>query len=376
VSLLKQARRPKRQAGTVLVMAILIVAIITGIAVSFTGGFQLSLARAEQRFYTGQLKHYWLSMENFVLWGLKEDAKQDQEDHGGLNDHLKELWSTLEIAAPFEAGQAVGQLEDAQSRFNLNQLRGRANPYNANGSFAERFTETQQRFVRLLQTYPDAIIDTAEAEQITEALMDWVDADSDEIGLGGAENNYYASLEPAYRAANQPFASVSELRLVKGVSKELYEYLLPLVVALPDENAGLNVNTAKLALLRSVGNAKTNTPLEEDDGKRLQELVPAAPPEASDNNEDNVEPAVNADIEDGFEDVQEFLESDAIESIFGIEAEELPMTAQLTTFSRYFILSTEIEIGGIKRRAYSLLKRGASPSEPSLVIRRGTTSAL
>ena len=354
-------------------MALLIVAVITGIAVSFTGGFQLSLARAEQRFYAGQLKHYWLSMENFVIWGLKEDLKQDEEDHGGLNDHRKELWSTLQVEAPFEAGLARGSLEDAQGRFNLNQLSGRPEPYNANGNFAERFTESQQRFVRLIQTYPDATIDATEAEQITEAVIDWIDADSDETGIGGAEDTFYAGLDPQYRAANQLFASTSELRLVRGINKELYEYLLPLVAALPDEQAGLNINTAKIELLRTLGDQETNTPLDQEDAQRIQEMVPAAPTEAQ---TDEFERPPNADLEDGFEDIQEFLNSEAIETIFGLEDEEKPLVTQLTTGSRYFILSTEIEIGNVKRRAYSLVKRGTTPEEPSLVIRRGTSAAL
>ena len=54
------------------------------------------------------------------------------------------------------------------------------------------------------------------------------------------------------------FVSVSELRLVKGISKALYDYLVELVIALPDSTAQLNVNTAKLPLLRSLGNAETN----------------------------------------------------------------------------------------------------------------------
>jgi len=358
-------------------MALLIVALITGIAVSFTGGFQLSFARAEQRFYTGQLKHYWLSMENFVLWGLKEDAKQDQQDHQGLNDHLKELWSTLEIEAPFEQGFARGKLEDAQGRFNLNSLLGRVQPYNANGAFAERFNESQQRFVRLLQTYPDAIIDTSQAEQITEAVMDWIDDDSDVTGIGGAEDNFYAGENPPYRAANQKFKSVTELRLVKGITKELYEYLLPLVVALPDETVGLNINTAKLELLRSLGNGFTNTPLEEEDAIRLQESVPAGPVTENDNAPDQFsEPAPNATLEDGFDDVQDFIDSDAIESIFGIDPDDKPLPTLLSTGSQFFILSAEIEIGDVKRRVYSLFKRGASSNDRPVVIQRSTTETL
>jgi DNA uptake protein ComE-like DNA-binding protein len=47
------------------------------------------------------------------------------------------------------------------------------------------------------------------------AIVDWRDADS-EPGPGGAEDETYLRLSPAYRCKNAPFESVEELRLVHG----------------------------------------------------------------------------------------------------------------------------------------------------------------
>lgn len=47
------------------------------------------------------------------------------------------------------------------------------------------------------------------------AIVDWRDADS-EPGPGGAEDEIYLRLSPAYRCKNAPFESVEELRLVHG----------------------------------------------------------------------------------------------------------------------------------------------------------------
>lgn len=47
------------------------------------------------------------------------------------------------------------------------------------------------------------------------AIVDWRDADS-EPGPGGAEDEIYLRLSPAYRCKNAPFESVEELRLVDG----------------------------------------------------------------------------------------------------------------------------------------------------------------
>ncbi len=47
------------------------------------------------------------------------------------------------------------------------------------------------------------------------AILDWRDSDS-EPGPGGAEDDIYLRLTPAYRCKNAPFESVEELRLVYG----------------------------------------------------------------------------------------------------------------------------------------------------------------
>jgi len=56
-------------------------------------------------------------------------------------------------------------------------------------------------------------------QEIIDAILDWRDADSDPRP-GGAENEYYNTLDPGppYNAKNGPFDSVEELLLVKGVT--------------------------------------------------------------------------------------------------------------------------------------------------------------
>jgi type II secretory pathway component PulK len=53
--------------------------------------------------------------------------------------------------------------------------------------------------------------------ELIAAILDWRDEDSD-MREGGAENEYYNELEPAYNAKNGPFDTVEELLLVKGIT--------------------------------------------------------------------------------------------------------------------------------------------------------------
>lgn len=52
-------------------------------------------------------------------------------------------------------------------------------------------------------------------QELINAFLDWRDTD-EETRDGGAENEYYNTLEPAYMAKNGPFDTVEEILLIKG----------------------------------------------------------------------------------------------------------------------------------------------------------------
>jgi type II secretory pathway component PulK len=57
--------------------------------------------------------------------------------------------------------------------------------------------------------------------EVAGAVVDWLDADPNEYPTGGAEDDFYMGLDPAYHCKNGPVNSVEELLLVKGVTPEL-----------------------------------------------------------------------------------------------------------------------------------------------------------
>jgi len=58
------------------------------------------------------------------------------------------------------------------------------------------------------------------SEEITDAILDWLDPDDQPRELG-AEEEYYSTLNPAYSARNGIPESIEELLLVKGVTRKL-----------------------------------------------------------------------------------------------------------------------------------------------------------
>src|SRR4029077_15092314 len=55
---------------------------------------------------------------------------------------------------------------------------------------------------------------------IAAAIIDWRDEDN-QVTPGGAEAEYYASLQPPYLPRNGPIQTIRELLMVRGITREL-----------------------------------------------------------------------------------------------------------------------------------------------------------
>ena len=149
-------------------------------------------------------------------------------------DHLGEPWALRLPPIPVDNGSLAGYIEDQQGKFNLNNLvkDGKVN------------LAQLAHFRRLL-----SVLDLPPT--LAGALADWIDADSDPQPQGGAEDEYYGSLQPPYLAANRPLTDVAELALVRGFDDNVRARLRPFVTALPRATA-VNANTATPEVLAAV----------------------------------------------------------------------------------------------------------------------------
>jgi general secretion pathway protein K len=149
-------------------------------------------------------------------------------------DGLDEPWAQPVVGLPIERAVVAGAIADEQGKFNLNNL--------VNGT--QKSPPDVLAFARLLASQ-------GLAPELAEAVLDWIDPDSDLAGPGGAEDAYYLSLAKPYRAANQPMKQVEELYRVRGFDAAAVAKLRPLVTALPGRTA-VNVNTAPAAVLAAM----------------------------------------------------------------------------------------------------------------------------
>ena len=219
----------------------------------------------------------------------------------------------------------------------------------------ERYSEPQRRFIRLLQTFPELPLDRNQAEMLLAGVVDWIDADENESGSGGAESNFYQGMKEPYRASNSGlFKSIDELRLIRGFNESpmLVTLLQPYITVLPVADAGLNINTIDLVSPYGKGmnnlllclNGKDD--LEPMNPSELEQFIASRPPNGWDN-----KGAV----------------STAWEAMFA--SKQLDMDG-LNVATKYFWLNSTVQLVDQRRSMRSLLMRGGADGKTLKVIRR------
>lgn len=339
-----------------MILALFIVVLVTAIVVSVSWRFTLSMALNENRWHGAQARLYLEGAEQLAIKVLEEDAQESQIDW------LGEPWAQEGgTPMPTDEGWVMGRLEDAHGRINLNRLVAPTPVEGADEAEApaagpgDRFSPEQRRFIRLLQMLEleSGTLDVGTAIEITEAVQDWITPGDNTTGFGGAGRSYYDSLDPPYPMSNAPMASVSELSIVRGMTAEIYEQLLPYVIALPYE-AEMNINTIPDVLWRTFNFKDDLLPLSETEAEMLVQA----------RNELHL-------LEMGITDVNEFMNSENVQYVLGA-GEEGVDTRGLTVQSHYFLLFSETLVGEQVRRGKSLLFRGPpgqgeSSANPRLV---------
>ena len=92
-----------------------------------------------------------------------------------------------------------------------------------------------------------------EAASMTDAILDWRDPDSLKR-LRGAEEAEYVAAGYTYKPANAAFQSNEELRLVMGMTPELYEKVAPLIT-IYSRQPGINASIASRGVLLALPGA-------------------------------------------------------------------------------------------------------------------------
>ncbi len=205
-----------KQRGMVIVVALFIVALVA----------TLSYVMIER--LTRDTKRTMLIIRNvesqYLVNGAVDWAKdvlvQDWQKKAA--NKIVDQMPQVSPSASENAYVITSTIYDMQARYNINNVTTK---------------ETIADFIRLLQAVLPKL-SAKQAQDIAQAVFEWISVPANT----NQSAKYYLSLHPPYRPRHAFFFDVSELRLVKGVTPEIFQALQPYIVALPPPTS-LNVQT-------------------------------------------------------------------------------------------------------------------------------------
>lgn len=233
--------KPNKHKGSALISALFIMTLVAIATTAMATRLQIELYKTRIKLNSNSI---YLASEAALFWAMQimADPKNQfltinkQGQVAAFPKQYKSFYPNVII----EAG-----IYDAQGLLNLNNLED---------------AKEVGFFARSLESIVPELADTQKKDLI-QATQDWISFYDPEKGED-PYLSYYLHQKPPYNISHQRFHSVSEFRLVQGVSAKIYNKLAPFIIALPEKTA-LNLNTASPQLLQALGNGLTKAQVTE-----------------------------------------------------------------------------------------------------------------
>jgi general secretion pathway protein K len=243
---------PRQQRGVALLVALLVVALAVILVAALLDRGELTLARTRNALRSEQAEAYARGLEIYAAQVLIVAAAQG----AGAADTNASPWALPLPPQQVPGGMISATMRDLNGCFNLNNLSPR---YPELAAWDPVFAN----LLSVLQLDP----------ALRAAIKEWLGA-----GDPGSTDGYYLALPVPYRPRDGLFTHVSELRLVRGVSSDVYARLAPYVCALPP-GTRININTASVPVLQSLGSPLTQAVAEKlwsDGHADYQDVAPGS----------------------------------------------------------------------------------------------------
>ncbi len=231
--------------GFALLLSLLIVFLL--VVMIFEADYQIRADLRAAGNFRDDLKAYYLARSGVSAGQalLKDDAVNSSKYDGS-----DEFWAFPIPDYPLGDGLLSGTIVDEERKINLNKLL-------VQGKTVDPARKEQlERLFELLELNPELV----------DAIVDWVDPDEQPLPYG-AESPTYQSREPAYAAKNGKMETLRELRMVQGITGDIYEKIAPYLTVY--DTAGINVNTADRFVFQSFDEG-----FDETEARRLTEARP------------------------------------------------------------------------------------------------------
>jgi general secretion pathway protein K len=221
---------PQSETGAALLTVLMLVAVIGVIAAASLERMKIATRQSINMVAIDQARAYGLAAESVALSRIADLVGRDSG-----KTTLDGDWQGREIPFPIDGGTAKAKLLDGGNCFNLNSV--------VTGDVSTGLSARPVAIDQFAALMIVLGVRSNDARPIALALADWVDSDSAPLP-GGAEDGSYARAKTPYRTANTLMADASEIRVLAGMTPQIYATIRPWVCALPvTDLSPINVNT-------------------------------------------------------------------------------------------------------------------------------------
>lgn len=238
--------------GMALLITIMVVSLLIAVTIQFN-------RTVRQSFFSSATQLEGQNLRAIVRSGFTIGAGVLEVD-GETNayDTLQDFWAVLgkdSFDGLFGQGMLHLEITDFSGRLQINSL-VQGSDGEQQGENEESTNENREILKRLLLSGNFEIESEQGAQEIVDALADWLDADDRESDFG-AEESYYQSLDPPYGCQNGPVAAIDELLMVKGITPQILfggqgRPGLADFLTVYGTDGKININTAPEELLRAL----------------------------------------------------------------------------------------------------------------------------
>jgi len=204
-----------KEKGFVLIAVLLIIAVLVVIILEFNYESRLKLHLSDNFHYNAKALSYAEAALAIVMATLK------QNDNILYDERFSPLFLG-QVQIPIENGYCTILVTGESGKINVNTLRA------SDGRIVRHRVDQMLRLIDLLNYQYEG--QSPISYSLIPAIIDWIDYNNEVTFLPfikgeneGAENDYYQDLMDPYPCKNAPFDILSELLLVKGMTREIFQ---------------------------------------------------------------------------------------------------------------------------------------------------------
>ena len=294
----------KKFKGAALIMALFVTAIIASVSAGLFSMVSTNLENEKNMISEQQAILTTLSLESFTKKYLN-----NKENRNNIVLAANNFSQKSPINLPLERGNLEANIVDMGQCFNLNSL--------ISISAAGEETANQENLEFFKNLMKSLFIQDQKIEEISPAVIDWLDKDFFPDSYLGVEDDYYRNEKPSRLTSNQFFFDITELRDVKGMTEKIFQKLKPYICAFNSVETKININSLNPFYPNILVALSSNT-LSDLEARNILNSKPLG----------------------GYSSVSDFLNQQEIKTAFSSKFSKLNLTLE----TKYFILNTNIKI--------------------------------